>query len=177
MNGHVPSEPESDVCKHGFPPSLRHAGILPNAQREKNPDKSTDTMAERSRDGCTTVQEISFGTRGYDCQKNLDQTTQAQITPAQFMRKAATGKNTQVTPSGKTPMDLAMGETRKKFMGAASVNPEQFTSTPTKQNLLNEDIQKLVMKSHLEVPQREDIRRDLAEGMKFVPPDVRAGIM
>ena len=27
------------------------------------------------------------------------------------------------------------------------------------------------MKTHLEVQQREDIRRDLAEGMKFVPPD------
>ena len=31
------------------------------------------------------------------------------------------------------------------------------------------------MKTHLEVQQREDIRRDLAERMKFVPPDLRAG--
>ena len=29
------------------------------------------------------------------------------------------------------------------------------------------------MKTHLEVQQREDVRRDLAEGMKFVPPDLR----
>ena len=41
--------------------------------------------------------------------KNLDQTTLAQITPAQLMRKAATVRNTQVTMSGKTPMELAMG--------------------------------------------------------------------
>ena len=34
---------------------------------------------------------------------------------------------------------------------------------------------KLCMKTHLEVQQREDIRRDLAEGMKFVPPDLRVG--
>ena len=29
------------------------------------------------------------------------------------------------------------------------------------------------MKTHLEVQLREDIRRDLAERMKFVPPDLR----
>ena len=32
---------------------------------------------------------------------------------------------------------------------------------------------KLAMKTHLEEQQREDIRRDLAEGVKFVPPDLR----
>ena len=37
------------------------------------------------------------------------------------------------------------------------------------------EIQKLAMKTHLEVQQREDIRRDLAEKMKFVPPDLRVG--
>ena len=31
------------------------------------------------------------------------------------------------------------------------------------------------MKTHLEVQQREDIRRDFAERMKFVPPDLRVG--
>ena len=37
--------------------------------------------------------------------KTLDQTTLAQITPAQLMRKAATVRNTQVTLSGETPME------------------------------------------------------------------------
>ena len=60
-------------------------------------------------------------------------------------------------------------------MDPASMTPEQLTSTPTKQDLLNEEIQKLAMKTHLEVPKREDIRRDLAERMKIVPPDFRAG--
>ena len=55
------------------------------------------------------------------------------------------------------------------------MNPEQLTSTPTKQDLVNEEVQKLVMKTHLEVQQRQDICRDLAERMKFVPPDLRTG--
>ena len=31
------------------------------------------------------------------------------------------------------------------------------------------------MKTHLQVQQREDTRRDLAKEMKFVPPDLRVG--
>ena len=106
--------------------------------------------------------------------KNLDQTTLAQITPAQLMRKAATVRNTHMTLSGKTPLELSMGRRRRGFLDPASMNPEQLTSTPTKQDLLNEEIQKLALKTHLEVQQREDICRDLAERMKFVPPDLRA---
>ena len=85
--------------------------------------------------------------------KTLDHTTLAQISLAQLMRKAATVRNTQVTSSGKTPMELALGRKPRDLLDPASMNPE----------------------SHLEVQQREDICRDLAERMKFVPPDLRAG--
>ena len=107
--------------------------------------------------------------------KNLDQTTVAQITPAQLMRNAATVRNIERTLSGKMFMELAMGRRPRDLRNPASMNPEQLTSTPTQQDLLNDEIQKLAFGTHLEVQQREDIRRDLAERMKFVPPDLRAG--
>ena len=44
--------------------------------------------------------------------KHLDQTTLAQITPAQLMRKAATLRHTQVTLCGKTLTEFAMGSTK-----------------------------------------------------------------
>ena len=75
--------------------------------------------------------------------KNLDQTILSQITPAHLMRKAATERNTQVTLSGKTPMELAVGRRPRDLMDQPSMNREQLTSTPTKQDLLNEDIQKV----------------------------------
>ena len=68
-----------------------------------------------------------------------------------------------------------MGRRPRDLLDPASMNPEQLTSTPTQQELLNEEIQKMAMRTHLEVQQREDIRRDLAERMKFVPPNLRAG--
>ena len=71
-------------------------------------------------------------------------------------------------------MELALGRRPRDLLDPASTNPEQLTSTSTKQDLLNEEIQNLAMRTHLEVQQREDIRRDLAEWMKSVPPDLRA---
>ena len=106
---------------------------------------------------------------------NLDRITLSQITPAQLLRKAATVRNTQVTLSVKSPMELAMGRRPRDLMDPASMNPEQLTSTPTEQDLINGEIQKLAMKTHLEVQRRENIRRDHAERMKFVPPDLRVG--
>ena len=115
---------------------------------------------------CTTVQEMSLGTRGYRLQKpGPDHSGTNHSCPVK----------TQVTLSGKTPMELAMGRRPRDLLDPASRNPEQLTSTPTNQNLLNEEKQKLVVTIHLEVQQREDIRRDLAERMKLVPPDLRTG--
>ena len=104
--------------------------------------------------------------------KNLDKTALSHITPSKLMRK---DEITQVSLNGETPVDLAIGRRPRDFMDFASMNPEQLTSTPTKQDLLNEEIQKLVMKTNSEVQQREDVRRDLTEGMICVLPDLPLG--
>ena len=68
-------------------------------------------------------------------------------------------------------MELAMGRRPGDLLDPASMNPEQLTSTPTKHST------SLMRKSQnwqcLEV-QQKNIRRNLAERMKFVPSDLRA---
>ena len=86
------------------------------------------------------------------------------------MRKAATARNTQVRSSCETLVELAMGRCPRDLLDPASMNPEHLTSTPTKRDLLDEEIQKLAMRTHLDVEQ--GFRRDLAERRKFVPPDL-----
>ena len=131
-------------------------------------------MAEPSRFGCTTVQETSLGIGGYSLQKlGPGQSGTKHSCPVDT--QSSNGENTPVTLSGKTPVELAMGRRPRDLLDPPSMNPEQLTSTPTKQDLLNEEIQELAMKTHLVVQQREDIRRDLAERMKFDPPFLRAG--
>ena len=40
-------------------------------------------------------------------------------------------------------MELAMGRKPRDLLDPSSMNPEQLASTPTKQDLLNEEIQKI----------------------------------
>ena len=70
-------------------------------------------------------------------------------------------------------MEFVLKRRPRDLMDPACTNPEKVTSTSTTQDLLNEEIHKLAMQTHLEVQQREDIRRDLAERVKFVFPDLR----
>ena len=101
--------------------------------------------------------------------KNLDQRNLTQIICAQLLRKAAAARNTPLTSSGETDAHgIGHGRKPRDLVDPASMNPEQLTPTPTKQDLLNEEIQKLAMRSHLEVEQRENIRRDFAERMKYL---------
>ena len=107
--------------------------------------------------------------------KKQDKTIYLKSHQPSWCVKAATIRDVQVTLSGKTPVELAMGRRPRDLMDPASMHPEQLTSTPTNQDLLNEEIQKLAMKTHLDIQQREDTRRDLAERLKFVSPDLRTG--
>ena len=141
--GLVPDESEGDLCRYGFPQSSRPAGILLNAQRKENFDRRK--TAEM---GVRLFKKILLALVD-TASRNLDQTTLAQINPSQLMRKAATVRNAPVTPSGMTPMELAMGRKPRDLLDPASMNPEQLTSTPTKQDLLNEELQKLAMQTHL----------------------------
>ena len=84
-------------------------------------------------------------------------------------------RTTQVTLSAKTPTELAMGRRPRDLMDLASINPERLTFTPTKQDLVNEEIQRSAMRTHLEVQQLENIRRDLVERIKFVPDNLGVG--
>ena len=139
--GHVPNEAEGNLCRYGFPQSSRHAGILPNAQREEKSNRTPHTPWRNRAEMGVRLFKKFLSALVDTASKNLDQTTLAQITPTQLMRKAATVRNTQITLSGKTPVELAMGRTPRDLLDPASMNPEQLTSTPTKQDLLNEEIQ------------------------------------
>ena len=103
--------------------------------------------------------------------KNLDQTTLAQITPAQSTRKAATVRDLKWQDA----RGIGHGTQTKRSPGPSFHESRTAYIHANQQDLLDEEIQKLAMTTHLEVQRREDISRDLAARMKFVPPDLRAG--
>ena len=149
--------------------------MQPNAKkREENCNKATCTMAEPSRDGCTTVQEVFLGTRAHSFNESGPDHSGTDHSCPVDAQGGNNEKYSNITSSGKTPLELAMRRRPRDLLDPASMNPEQLTSTSTKQDLLNEEIQKFAMRTHLEGQQRKDILRDLAERTKFVPPDLRA---
>ena len=93
------------------------------------------------------------------------------------MRKAATVKNTQVSLSGKTPMQVVMEKKTKRSHGP-SFHESRTTDIHTNKSgpsqwgdskVGDEDTS---LRSNSEMT---DIRRDLAERTEFVPPDLRVG--
>ena len=71
------------------------------------------------------------------------------------MRKAATMRNTKLTLSGKTPMQLAMRRRPRDVMDPAAMSPEELTSTPIEQDLLNEKIQKVGYEGNISMSNNE----------------------
>ena len=130
MDGHVPDEPEGDFH---HPHDMQAFYRMHNVKRIRTePHTPWPNRAEM----CVRLFKTFLLALVDTASKNLDQTTLAQITPAQLMRK-------QATLSGETPTELAMGRKPRDLLDPAYMNPEQLTSTPTKQDLLNEEIQKI----------------------------------
>ena len=125
-------------------------------------------MAEPTNDVRTTVQEISLGT-GYRLQKpGPDHTGTNHSCPVDA--QGSNGEKYTSDLKWKDAHGTGHGKQTKRSPG-----PNFHESRTAYIYANHEEIQKLAMKTHLEVQQREDIRRDLAERMKFVPPDLRAG--
>ena len=154
MDGHVPNEPESDLCKYCLPSSHDIQTFYRMHIVTRIPTGRHTPWPNRARMGVRMFKKIILALVD-TAPKNMDQTILAHITLACLMRKATTVRNAQVILSGKTPMKLAMGRRPRDLLDPASMNPEQFTSTPTRQDVLIEEIQKLVVKTHHEVQLRK----------------------
>ena len=55
------------------------------------------------------------------------------------------------------------------------MNPQQLTTNKSNQDSTNQELQRIAMRTHLEIQQRDDIRRDLAASLKFIPADLIPG--
>jgi len=69
------------------------------------------------------------------------------------MRKATTMHNTQVIASGKPPLELPFGRKPRDMLYPANMNPQQLTAERTREDITNEELQKIAMKTHIEIQQ------------------------
>ena len=119
--------------------------------------------------------EISLGTGGCSLQKlGPDHPGTNHSCPVDA--QSSNGEKYTGDRKCKMSMELAMERKPRDHLDPGSMHPKQLTPTPTMQGPPQmRKFKKLAMQTHPQVKQREDIRRDLAERMKFVPPHLRAG--
>ena len=132
-------------------------------------------MAKSGFNGCPNVAEVYLGTRGHSLQEFGQDYSVTDHTCPFDAQSSNSAEHTGDLELQNALGVRAVGRRPRDLMDPDSMIREQLTSTATKQVLLNEEVQILAMKTHLEVQQREDIPRDLAERMKFVPPCLRVG--
>ncbi len=80
----------------------------------------------------------------------------------QLIRKACGVRNASMTTAGKTPVELAFGRRPRDIIDVETANPQQLTEDLTLIDKAEKVLSFLVMKSYLEVRQREDLRKDTA---------------
>ena len=87
------------------------------------------------------------------------------VTPRSWVKKAAWVRNSTATYAGKTPLELAFGRRPRDVVSIENSTPSQLTAEFSPSELTDRQLQKLAMKSYLEVRQRDDVRRDLAQNL------------
>ena len=91
----------------------------------------------------------------------VDKTLQA-ITSRDIVRECCWARNTQLTISGYTPIELATGRRPPDELNLELLTPEQLSQEPLKSDVDSARLRGSAVKAHLEVRQATDLRRDLA---------------
>jgi hypothetical protein len=88
------------------------------------------------------------------------------VTCRQLVRKCCWARNTQLTVSGRTPLELATRRRPPDMVVVETMNPEQLTLQRRPEDTKDVQLQKLALKSHQEARQLADLRDDLAQRLR-----------
>eukprot|EP00971_Amphidinium_carterae_P080839 1599189-Amphidinium_carterae.1 len=84
----------------------------------------------------------------------------------QELAKCCWARNTQLTISGYSPVELATGRRPPDQLDLELLTPEQLSTTPLRVDETIAHLRRLSIKSHLEVRQNQDNKRDLARRLQ-----------
>ena len=85
------------------------------------------------------------------------------------MKMTAWARNTQLTISGYSPLEVATGRRPPDLFDVETANPEQLSATPPDEDLSTLALQRLALRAHQEARQSADLRHDMAR--RTMPSD------
>ena len=91
------------------------------------------------------------------------------VTIRQAVKMTAWARNTQLTISGYSPLEIATGRRPPDLFDVETANPEQLTSEPPEEDVSTLALQRLALRAHQEARQAADLRYDMAR--RTMPSD------
>ena len=91
------------------------------------------------------------------------------VTIRQAVKMTVWARNTQLTISGCSPLEIATGRRPPDLFDVETANPEQLTSEPPEEDVSTLALQRLALRAHQEARQAADLRHDMAR--RTMPSD------
>ena len=91
------------------------------------------------------------------------------VTVRQAVKMPVWARNTQLTISGYSPLELATGRRPADLFDVETANPEQLSATPPDEDLSTLALQRLALRAHQEARQSAGLRHDMAR--RTMPSD------
>ena len=91
------------------------------------------------------------------------------VTIRQAVKMTVWARNTQLTISGYSPLEIATGRRPPDLFDVETANPEQLTSEPPEEDVSTLALQRLALRAHQEARQAADLRHDMAR--RTMPSD------
>ena len=95
--------------------------------------------------------------------------TLSKVTLRDLIRECCWDRNTTLTISGYTPVELATGRRPTDHSDLELMKPDQLSAVDLPRDATLNELRKLALKAHLEARQSADLRRDLAR--RVLPSD------
>ena len=83
------------------------------------------------------------------------------VTIRQAVKMTAWARNTQLTISGYSPLEIATGRRPPDLFDIETANPEQLTSEPPEEDVSTLALRRLALRAHQEARQAADLRHDM----------------
>ena len=101
--------------------------------------------------------------------KNLEDDRFKGITIREAVKRTVWARNTQLTVSGYSPLEIATGRRPPDLLDIETSDPAQLSVDPLPEDKTQLDLQRLALRAHQEARQAADLRHDMAK--RTMPSD------
>ena len=101
--------------------------------------------------------------------KSLEDDRFKGVTIREAIKRTVWARNTQLTTSGYSPLEIATGRRPPDLLDIETADPAQLSVEPLAEDRTQQELQRLALKAHQEARQSADLRHDMAK--RTLPSD------